>query len=286
MVIGSHDLSKGLFFISGPCLVEGGEMMRRVAGALAEIAARDGVEIILKGSFRKANRTSGDSFSSIGDEAALVMLAQAGEEAGLPTLTDIHLPQEATMAANYVDCLQIPAFLSRQTDLIQAAARTGCAVNIKKGQFLAPEDMAHAVAKARAEGNDRVMVCERGTTFGYHNLVVDMRSLLIMRQSGATVVYDATHSLQLPSQGSTSGGQSEYALPLARAAVAVGVDGVFFETHPDPSHALSDQATQIPLLRAGEFVRHCLAVDSLVRSNELNGESHRTTELPASNKLP
>lgn len=239
--------------------------MRRTAGHLAEIASRLGVPLILKGSFRKANRTSGQSVASIGDEPALTMLAKAGAEFGLPTLTDIHQPEDAARAAAFVDVLQIPAFLFRQTDLLRAAAVTGKAINIKKGQFAAPEDMRHAVEKVRAAGNDAVMVCERGTMFGYHDLVVDMRSLIIMRDAAAPVVYDATHSLQTPSSGSTSGGRPEYILPLARAAVAVGVNGVFFETHPEPSRALSDAATQLPLSRAAEFMNNCLDVDRLRR---------------------
>lgn len=268
MRIASFDPLSDLFFIAGPCLVEGEEMMRRTAGHLAELAARHSVPVILKGSYRKANRTSVHSVSTIGDERALSILAAAGEEAGLPTITDIHLPDDAAVAAAYVDVLQIPAFLFRQTELLQAAAATGRAINIKKGQFAAPDDMRHAVEKVRASGNDAVMVCERGTTFGYHDLVVDMRGLIVMRESGVPVVYDATHSLQTPSAGAISGGRPEYILPLARAAVAVGVNGVFFETHPDPSRALSDAATQLPLERAGEFIRTCVASDRLRRELE------------------
>jgi 2-dehydro-3-deoxyphosphooctonate aldolase (KDO 8-P synthase) len=233
-------------------------MMRQAGERLAEIAARYEVPLILKGSFKKANRTSADSFTTIGEEEALDILATVGREVGLPTITDIHTAEDAALAARYVDVLQIPAFLCRQTELIQAAARTGKGINIKKGQFVAPEDMRHAVAKARAAGNDRVMLCERGTTFGYHNLVVDMRSLIIMREAGVPVVYDATHSVQLPSVSGVSSGQPQFILPLARAAVAVGIDGIFFETHPDPSRALSDAATQLPLAEAGEFVRQCI----------------------------
>jgi 2-dehydro-3-deoxyphosphooctonate aldolase (KDO 8-P synthase) len=269
MRIASFDPARDFFFIAGPCLVEGEELMREVAGHLAEIGARHGVPIILKGSYRKANRTSVHSIASIGDERALEILARAGAECGLPTITDIHVPDDAARAAQYVDVLQIPAFLFRQTELLQAAAATGRAINIKKGQFAAPDDMRHAVEKVRSAGNDDVLVCERGTTFGYHDLVVDMRGLVVMRESGAPVVYDATHSLQMPSLGTTSGGRPELVLPLARAAVAVGVNGVFFETHPDPPRALSDATTQLPLERAGEFIRSCLAVDGLRR--ELDG---------------
>lgn len=240
-------------------------MVRRVAETLADIAGRRGIAVILKGSFRKANRTAADAFESIGDERALEILARVGLEVNLPTTTDIHLPNEAALAAQYVDMLQIPAFLCRQTELLRAAAVTGSAVNIKKGQFMAPEDMAYAVEKIRHQGNDRVLVTERGTSFGYHNLVVDMRGLPIMRKAGVPVIYDATHSLQIPAQGGFSSGLPEFIEPLARAAVAVGVDGVFFETHPDPPSALSDAATQIPLSRAEHFIDACLAVDRAVR---------------------
>jgi 2-dehydro-3-deoxyphosphooctonate aldolase (KDO 8-P synthase) len=268
MHIASFDPRERFFFIAGPCLVEGSEMLLRTAEHLAELGARHDVPVILKGSFKKANRTSGSSFTTIGEEKALEILAKVGREFSLPTLTDIHTEADAFMAAEYCDVLQIPAFLCRQTELIQAAASTGRAVNIKKGQFAAPEDMRHAVEKARDAGGDGVMLCERGASFGYHNLVVDMRSLVIMRQFGVPVIYDATHSLQLPSASATSGGQPQFILPLARAAVAVGVDGVFFETHPDPATALSDAATQLPLERAEEFMTHCLRADRLVKELE------------------
>lgn len=258
MTIGSWNPSNTFFLIAGPCLVEGRDMLHRVAGELAGISVKYDLPVVLKGSFKKANRTSGGSFSTIGEEQALEILAEAGRSFGLPTLTDIHSVEDAERAAGYCDVLQIPAFLCRQTELIEAAARTGRVLNIKKGQFAAPEDMTHAVAKAERAGTAGVMLCERGTTFGYHNLVVDMRSLVIMRSAGVPVVYDATHSLQLPSAGTTSGGTPELVLPLARAAVAVGVNGIFFETHPDPSSALSDAATQLPLDKAAEFVRQCV----------------------------
>jgi 2-dehydro-3-deoxyphosphooctonate aldolase (KDO 8-P synthase) len=272
MRIASFDPAETFFFIAGPCLVEGEEIVRRTAGTLAEIGARRGVPIVLKGSYRKANRTSAHSIASIGDERALEILAAAGAEFGLPTITDIHVPDDAARAARYVDVLQIPAFLFRQTELLQAAAATGRAVNIKKGQFAAPDDMLHAVEKVRLAGNDAVMVTERGTTFGYHDLVVDMRGLIVMRSAGAPVVYDATHSVQMPSTGATSGGRPEFILPLARAAVAVGVDGVFFETHPDPARALSDAATQLPLEHADAFIAACIAIDRIRREVEANAE--------------
>lgn len=269
MSIASFDPDTDFFFIAGPCLVESDEMMRRTAERLAVIAGRYSVPIVLKGSFRKANRTSVHSVASIGDEAALEILAAAGREFSMPTITDVHSPDDAAMAAGFVDVLQIPAFLFRQTELLLAAAATGKTINIKKGQFAAPDDMRHAVEKVRSAGNDAVMICERGTTFGYHDLVVDMRGLVVMRAAGTPVIYDATHSVQLPSVGNTSGGQPEYILPLARAAVAVGVNGVFFETHPDPARALSDAATQLPLERAEQFVHQCLEVERLRR--ELSG---------------
>lgn len=243
-------------------------MIGQTAERLARIGADLNVPVVLKGSFKKANRTSYASPTTIGEEDALRLLQRAGEANGLSTLTDVHTEEDVALAARYVDVLQIPAFLCRQTDLIQAAARTGKWVNIKKGQFMAPEDMSHAVEKARAAGGTIVMVCERGTTFGYHNLVVDMRGLIVMRESGAPVVFDATHSTQRPSAGAVSGGDRDFALPLARAAVAVGVNGVFFETHPQPERALSDAATQIPLEQAEDFMRQCLAVNQLRRSLE------------------
>lgn len=266
MTIGTFDPATSFFFIAGPCVVEGREMMMQVANRLAEIRDQLGANIILKASYRKANRTSGTSFTGLGDEEALNVIAEAGRTFGFPTLTDIHLPDEAALAADFVDVLQIPAFLCRQTELIEAAAATGKVVHIKKGQFAAPEDMVHAVEKGKRAGNNRMMLCERGTSFGYHNLVVDMRSLLIMREAGVPIVYDATHSLQLPSSSVTSGGQPEYTLPLARAAVAVGINGIFFETHPNPPMALSDATTQMPLHKAEGFIRDCLRVHEFVRS--------------------
>lgn len=273
MQIGTIELTSELFFLAGPCLVEGEDMIMATAEHLAEIGRRHGTAIILKGSFKKANRTSGDSFATIGEERALELLAAAGRAHGLPTVTDVHTEQDVALAARYVDVLQIPAFLCRQTELIQAAARSGLPVNIKKGQFAAPEDMRHAVAKVRATGNDRVMLTERGTTFGYHNLVVDMRSLVIMRSAGAPVIYDATHSVQLPSIAGVSSGQPEFIQPLARAAVAVGVDGVFFETHPDPPSALSDAASQLPLRDAEAFISECVELDRWRRARASSGGS-------------
>lgn len=239
--------SSRLLLIAGPCLVESRDLMLHVADHLVRITASLPVQLVLKGSYRKANRTSAGSVQGIGDEAALSILAEVRERFGVPVITDIHTEAEAGIAANYVDVLQIPAFLCRQTALLEAAAATGCTVNIKKGQFLAPEDMAKAAAKVTLAGNDSVWLTERGTTFGYHDLVVDFRSLVIMRQTGFPVIFDATHSVQRPSAGAQSGGQPQFIPALARAAAAVGIDGIFMETHPDPSKALSDSATQLPL---------------------------------------
>ena len=253
-----HTDPKRPIIIAGPCLVESRDVIMRVAETLATIAQKLPVSLILKGSYRKANRTSAGSFQGIGDEAALELLNEAGRQIGAPTLTDIHADHEAALAAAYVDVLQIPAFLSRQTSLLEAAAKTGRTVNIKKAQFMAPDDMAKAAEKVIAAGGKHVWLTERGTSFGYHDLVVDFRSLVIMRQSGYPVIFDATHSVQQPSIGAQSGGKREFIPALARAAAAVGVDGIFFETHPDPSQAKSDAATQLPLDQAGVFLQSIL----------------------------
>lgn len=251
--IGTIDMPTegSLFFIAGPCVIESREMALDVAGELRRISAEGGVRFIFKGSYRKANRSSVSSFTGIGDNEALDILAEVRERFGMPVLTDVHEVAEVERTAPFVDVLQIPAFLSRQTDLLVASGRSGLAVNIKKGQFMAPGDMAHAAAKVAATGNSRIMLTERGSSFGYHNLVVDFRGIPQMAETGYPVVYDATHSLQLPGAGNgVSGGERRYLLPLARAAVAAGVNGLFFEVHPDPLSALSDAATQIPL---GDF---------------------------------
>ena len=240
--------------IAGPCLVESRELVMQVADHLATICRDFPVDLVLKGSYRKANRTSAGTFQGIGDVEALTYLRDAGAAIGVPVLTDVHSDDEATMAAEFADVLQIPAFLCRQTSLLEAAARTGRIVNIKKGQFMAPEDMAKAAAKVTSVGNNKVWLTERGTTFGYHDLVVDYRSLVIMKKSGFPVIFDATHSVQKPSLGLESGGQREFIPALARAAAAVGIDGLFFETHPDPSQAKSDSATQLPLKDVQEFL--------------------------------
>lgn len=255
-----------LLFIAGPCVIENEKVTMTVAEHLAMLRQRFGIEIIFKASYRKANRTSIRSFVGIEKSEALAILARVRQQTALPVLTDIHESYEADEVAAYVDALQIPAFLCRQTDLLIAAGKTGKIVNIKKGQFVAPEDMTKAVEKVHSTGNTRVFVTERGTTFGYHDLVVDMRSLIWLRETGAVIIYDATHSLQRPSLGEVSGGLRMMIPHLARAAVAIGIDGVFFETHPNPTEALSDASTQLPLSYAERFIEQLLEVDALVRT--------------------
>ncbi|NTW47159.1 MAG: 3-deoxy-8-phosphooctulonate synthase [Chlorobaculum sp.] len=258
---------KGLFLIAGPCLVESRQMAMEVASELDRISKEEEVPVIFKGSYRKANRSSASSYTGIGDREALEILVEVRERFGMPVLTDIHETSEVELAASYVDVLQIPAFLCRQTDLIVAAASTGLAVNIKKGQFLAPQDMAYAAEKAASTGNKKIMLTERGTTFGYHNLVVDYRGLPIMAESGWPVILDVTHSVQLPGAGAgVSGGDRRFLMPLARAAVATGVDGLFFEVHPDPATAMSDASTQAPLARFGEMVRELMQLQRCMTS--------------------
>ncbi|MDA3844756.1 MAG: 3-deoxy-8-phosphooctulonate synthase [Candidatus Kapabacteria bacterium] len=254
-----------MFIIAGPCVVESKEMLRQIAGHVKEICVKLDVEYIFKASYRKANRSSISSFTGIGDEKALNYLAEIGQEFDLPVITDIHFPGEAALAAQYVDMLQIPAFLSRQTDLLLAAGKTGKTVNIKKGQFLAPDDMKKAADKVESTGNKKIWLTERGTAFGYHDLIVDFRSLMIMKELGYPVVFDATHSLQKPSVGVQSGGAPEYIPALARAAAAVGIDGLFMETHPDPANAKSDAATQMALEDTEKFIKDIVAIDRLLK---------------------
>ncbi|MBI2618523.1 MAG: 3-deoxy-8-phosphooctulonate synthase [Ignavibacteriales bacterium] len=255
-----------LVVIAGPCVVESREMVMRTAESLKNTTDRLQVPLIFKSSYKKANRTSKSAFATIGQEKALSILAEVKREFGFPLLTDIHHPEEAAAAAEIADVLQIPAFLCRQTDLLEAAGKTGKVVNIKKGQFLAPGDMKQAAEKVSATGNTRILLTERGTTFGYNNLVVDMRSLSIMRQTGFPVILDATHSVQLPGGEQTkSGGQPEFIFPIARAGVAAGCDGLFVETHPDPSKAMSDSASQLSLDLLPSLLEQVLAVDSVVR---------------------
>lgn len=246
--------------IAGPCVVESKEMLFAVASELVNICSKHNVEYIFKSSYKKANRTSAASFTGIGDELALSYLAEIKEKFKIRVLTDVHSIEEAKLAARYVDILQIPAFLCRQTELLQAAARTGLTVNIKKGQFLAPQDIGKAAQKIELEGNKDIWLTERGTFFGYHNLVVDFRSLVIMKEFGYPVIFDATHSVQLPSQSDVSSGQPQFILPLARAAAAVGVDGLFFETHPEPNKAKSDAASQLPLNQAETLIEQIMKI--------------------------
>ena len=260
-------LNRPLFLIAGPCVVESEQLQIDVAGQLKEICAALSVPFVFKSSYDKANRSSSQSFRGVGMDEGLRILSEVRRQIGVPVLTDVHAEDEIAAAAAAVDVLQTPAFLCRQTDFIHAVAAAGKPVNIKKGQFLAPEDMKNVVAKAReASGRDNILVCERGASFGYHNLVSDMRALVIMRATGCPVVFDATHSVQLPGgQGATSGGQREFVPVLARAAVAAGVAGVFMETHPDPARALSDGPNAWPLGRMRELLTTLAELDAIVK---------------------
>ena len=266
-------LEHPFFLIAGTCVIESQQMALDTAGTLKEATSALGIPFIYKSSFDKANRSSGRSFRGPGMDAGLKVLGEVKKQIGVPVLTDIHEIDEIDAVSTVVDVLQTPAFLCRQTDFIHAAASTGKPVNIKKGQFLAPHDMLNVANKARdaaiAAGGDgdNIMVCERGASFGYNNLVSDMRSLAIMRETGCPVVFDATHSVQLPGgQGTTSGGQREFVPVLARAAIAVGVAGVFMETHPDPVHALSDGPNAVPLKRMKDLLEILIEIDRLVKS--------------------
>ena len=242
------DKQDNFFLLAGPCVIEGEEMAMRIAERIKDITDRLGIPYAFKGSYRKANRSRIDSFTGIGDEKALKILAKVSKEFGVPVVTDIHQASEAAMAAEYVDILQIPAFLCRQSDILEAAARTGKIVNIKKGQFLSPEAMKFAAQKVVDSGNNNVMLTERGTTFGYQDLIVDYRGIPIMQQFGFPVVVDCTHSLQRPNQSAgVTGGQPEMIETIAKAAIAVGADGLFMETHPVPAQAKSDGANMLAL---------------------------------------
>ena len=256
-----------LFLIAGPCVIESRELVFQVAEAMKRIAGRFGMPYIFKASFDKANRTSGRSFRGLGLEKRLSILEDVRAQVGVPVLTDVHEDTPIAEVAAVVDVLQTPAFLVRQTDFIQRVAAAGKPVNVKKGQFLAPWDMMNVVEKCRAMGNDQIMVCERGVSFGYNTLVSDMRALAIMRRTGCPVVYDATHSVQQPGgQGTSSGGQREHVPVLARAAVASGVAGLFMETHPNPAQALSDGPNAWPLDRMEELLGVLVELDRLVKS--------------------
>jgi len=263
-------LDQPLFLIAGPCVIESMQLQLDVAGQLKEITTRLGIPFIFKSSFDKANRSSASSYRGPGLEQGLLILAEVKRQIGVPVLTDVHEYTPLDEVAAVVDVLQTPAFLCRQTDFIQNVARAGLPMNIKKGQFLAPWDMQHVVAKAQAAGNSRVMVCERGASFGYNNLVSDMRSLAVMRQTGCPVVFDATHSVQLPGGlGERSGGQREFIPVLARAAVAAGVSGLFMETHPDPDNALSDGPNAWPLAKMAALLETLVALDAVVKGSAL-----------------
>jgi len=273
MKIESFDLAEGItigggarpVYIAGPCVIESRDFVLDVAGTIQEIAKRHGVPLVFKASFDKANRSSESSFRGPGKQAGLDALAEVKSATGMPVITDVHQPEQAFTVAEVVDVLQVPAFLCRQTDLLHACGETGLPVNVKKGQFLAPEDMANAVQKITATGNERVVLTERGSTFGYHNLVVDMRGLPTMR-SFAPVVFDATHSLQLPGGlGHTTGGAREFHPFLARAAAGAGVDGFFIEVHPNPSEALSDATTQLSFDEFDRLIGQLEAVSAAVR---------------------
>ncbi|MBK8761781.1 MAG: 3-deoxy-8-phosphooctulonate synthase [Sulfuritalea sp.] len=261
-------LDRPLFLIAGPCVIESRELAFDTAGQLQEVCRKLGLNFIYKSSYDKANRSSGKSFRGLGMEQGLAILADVRTQLNVPVLTDVHAEHEVAAVAAVVDVLQTPAFLCRQTDFIQACAASGKPVNIKKGQFMAPGDMKQVVLKAREVngGADNIMVCERGASFGYNNLVSDMRSLAIMRETGCPVVFDATHSVQLPGgQGDRSGGQREFVPVLARAAVAVGVAGLFMETHPDPDKAMSDGPNAWPLPEMAGLLETLLELDTLIK---------------------
>jgi len=269
-------LDRPFFLIAGPCVVESEQLQLDVAGRLKEMTAALGIPFIFKSSYDKANRSSGTSFRGPGLDEGLAILAKVKRQIGVPVLTDVHDSEQICAAAEVVDVLQTPAFLCRQTDFIRAVAQSGRPVNIKKGQFLAPHDMKNVIDKARAAAREKgltddvFMACERGVSFGYNNLVSDMRSLAIMRETDAPVVFDATHSVQLPGgQGTSSGGQREFVPVLARAAIAVGVAGVFMETHPDPAKALSDGPNAVPLRHMRALLEQLVALDRVIKAQPL-----------------
>ncbi len=260
-----------LLVVAGPCVVESADLCLTVAARLRDLTAKRGLPFVFKASYRKANRSSGATFAGLPGDEGLEVLARVKRELGVPVLTDIHETGEARAAAEVADALQIPAFLCRQTALLEAAARTGRAVNVKKGQFLPPADMRHAVEKLTSAGAERILLTERGSMHGYGDLVVDMRGLVTMRELGWPVLFDATHSLQRRGSGGSEGGETggdlRFAFPLMRAAVACGVDGVFFETHPEPERALSDAATQLPLAQAAAFLDEAVRVHEAVQGS-------------------
>ncbi len=258
--------NKPFFLIAGPCVIESEALILDTAGKLKEITSKLNIPFIFKSSFDKANRSSGTSFRGPGIEKGLQILQKVKSQVGVPVLTDVHEDTPLNEVAAVVDVLQTPAFLCRQTNFILNVAKTGLPVNIKKGQFLAPWDMKHVAEKAKSTGNQNIMVCERGVSFGYNNLISDMRSLAIMRETGCPVVFDATHSVQLPGgNGTSSGGQREFVPVLARAAIAVGISGIFMETHPDPDKALSDGPNSWPLHKMAELLEILAEIDAVVK---------------------
>ncbi|MFA5833985.1 MAG: 3-deoxy-8-phosphooctulonate synthase [Bacteroidota bacterium] len=255
-----------LALIAGPCVVENRDMIFFTAEKIKTLCEKYSIPLIFKSSYKKANRTSMAGFVTIGMDEALKILDEVKKAFDLPILTDIHTSEEVTTVAQVADVLQIPAFLCRQTDLLIAAGKTGRVVNIKKGQFLAPDDIKHPIEKVASTGNQKIMVTERGTTFGYHNLVVDMRGLVMMKKFGYPVVLDATHSVQLPSgENGKSGGQPEFIFPLSRAGAAVGIDALFVETHPEPAKAMSDAASQLPLDQLEKLLKQVISIDRIVK---------------------
>lgn len=255
-----------IVLIAGPCVVESEEIVFQTAEEIKKISTRLNIPYIFKSSFKKANRTNINSFTGFGDEAAIKILKEVRNKYQLPVLTDIHKESDIELLSDAADIIQIPAFLCRQTDLLLAAGESGLTVNIKKGQFLAPDEMKHAVEKVESTGNKKIMLTERGSTFGYHNLVVDMRSLVIMKEFGYPVVMDATHSVQLPGKENVSGGEPRFIKPLARAATAIGIDALFLEVHPSPEKALSDAASQLPLSQLEALIFEIKKIDSLAKS--------------------
>lgn len=268
--IGKVKVGSGLPFvlIAGPCVVENEKMIFHTAEQIKNITSTLNIPFIFKSSYKKANRTSLKSFKGIGDKEAIKILRQTKEKFDVPILTDVHSVEEVSSALECADVLQIPAFLCRQTELLIAAGESGRVVNVKKGQFLAPRDMKHAIEKVESTGNKKIMLTERGTTFGYNNLVVDMRSLIIMKEFGYPVVMDATHSVQLPGSGGKTGGEAKFIKPLAKAAAAIGIDALFLEVHPNPFEALSDAESQLPLTELEKLLVEIKEIDSIIKSTK------------------
>jgi 2-dehydro-3-deoxyphosphooctonate aldolase (KDO 8-P synthase) len=261
--------------IAGPCVVENEQMIIETAYQIKKITEKLQIPFIFKSSYRKANRTSINSFKGLGDEEAISILKKVKDDLQIPVLTDIHLPEEINKVLDFADVIQIPAFLSRQTELLVAVGESGKVVNVKKGQFLAPNDMEHVIKKIESTGNKKILLTERGTSFGYHNLVVDMRSLVIMQQYGYPVVMDATHSVQLPANSSVSGGEPQFIKPLAKAAAAIGIDALFIEVHPNPKEALSDAQSQLQLEDLENLLIEVKEIDALLKKKQISSKNGR-----------